>query len=323
LRLLPGRLREPPLYVWAKTSGGEADAVAAARLQAREAAAGEHRRLLYVAMTRAAQRLVVAGHETSRGRPSDCWYDLVHAGLADSLVEAPAPFDGGETILSYGEGLRAEDDAETPQIRPPKTSPRWLVENAAHESSAPPLSPSRVGDASAGDRERAHEGRVAHALLEMLPGVAPDRRASVASAYLDARGAALAESTRAQLAAKVLAAIGAPELSRLFGPDSRGEVPLMGVLRRRGRPDLPYSGRLDRLAATGESVLIVDFKLGAKPDRPAAAHVAQLAIYRAALQPLYPGLAIRAALVHLDGPTLAPVSEEELAAALDAVTLGQ
>jgi ATP-dependent helicase/nuclease subunit A len=309
----------PPLYAWAKPSSGDADAVAAARTQAREAAAGEHRRLLYVAMTRAAQRLIVAGHETSKPRPPDCWYNLVHAGLADSLVEAPAPFGGRAMILRYGEGLRAEDGAETPQIRPPKASPDWLFGKAPSETVAVPLSPSRVGGAGEGDRQRVLEGRLAHALIEILPDVAPQRRASAATAYLDLLGGGLAESARAALAAKVLTAIGAPELEPLFGPGSRGEVPLIGLLARRGRPNLPYGGRLDRLVATPDGVSIVDFKLGAKPDRPAAAHVAQLAVYRAALQPLYPGLPIRAALVYLDGPTTAPIGDEELEAALQAL----
>ena len=82
---------------------------------------------------------------------------------------------------------------------------------------------------------------------------------------------------------------------------------------------MAYSGRLDRLVATDEGVLIVDFKLGEKPKRPAASHIAQLALYRAALQPIYCGLPIRAALVYLDGPTLAQISGEELDAALDAI----
>ena len=63
----------------------------------------------------------------------------------------------------------------------------------------------------------------------------------------------------------------------------------------------------------------MDFKLGAKPDHPTSAHVVQLALYRAALQPLYPGVPIRAALVYLDGPTLAPIGDEELVAALEAL----
>lgn len=153
----------------------------------------------------------------------------------------------------------------------------------------------------------------------MLPGLPPERRLGAATAHLEAWGGALAQSVRAALALKVLAAIGAPELSPLFGPGARAEVPLAGLLPRPGRPDLPYSGRLDQLAATGEGVLIVDFKLGEKPIHPAQAHVVQLALYRLALQPLYLGLPIRAALVYLDGPTLAPIGEAELEAALNAI----
>jgi ATP-dependent helicase/nuclease subunit A len=271
-------------------------------------------------MTRAAQRLIVAGHETLRQRSADCWYDLVHSGLVDALVEAPAPFRGDEAILRFGEGLRAEDCGETAPSRAFDALPSWLTSKAAPETLASPLNPSRAGGVGGGDRERAFEGRLAHALLEMLPSLPPKRRPGAAEAYLDAWGGALPESARASLASKVLAAIGAPELSRLFGPGSRGEVALTGFLSRPGRPDLPYSGRLDRLVATEEGVLIVDFKLGGKPDQWATAHVTQLAIYRAALQPLYRGAAIRAALVYLDEPILIPIGEEELDAALNTVS---
>src|SRR6202020_1620095 len=97
------------------------------------------------------------------------------------------------------------------------------------------------------------------------------------------------------------------------------EVPLTGRLAQPGRPDLPYSGRLDRLVATAEGVLIVDFKPGEKPNRPASSHMPHLALYRAILRPLYCEATIQAALVYLNGPTLAPVSEAELDAALDAI----
>ena len=319
LLLSSPRPGDPPVLAWARKSSEDADAVAAARTEARAAQSGEHRRLLYVAMTRAAQRLIVAGHETLRRRPADCWYDLVHSGLADKLVEAPAPFRGGGTILRFGDSLRAEGVGEKAAARALNSLPGWLIAKAAPETVAPPLNPSRAGGVSGGDRERALEGRLAHALLEMLPSLAPQRRLGAATAYLDMCAGGLAESARAALASKVLAAIGAPELSRLFGPDARGEVALTGLLPRPGRSDLAYSGRLDRLVATDQGVLIVDFKLGEKPDRPAAAHVAQLALYRAALQPLYRGAPIHAALVYLDEPTLTPIAEEELDAALNAV----
>jgi ATP-dependent helicase/nuclease subunit A len=319
MRLSSLRPGDPPVLAWARKSLEDADAVAAARAEAREAQAGEYRRLLYVAMTRAAQRLIVAGYETSKRRPLDCWWDLVHSGLADALVEAPAPFLGGGTILRFGEGFQTEGSGETAPGRAPGSLPDWLVASAAPETAAPALNPSRAGGVGGADRERALEGRLAHALLEMLPNITPQRRPSAAAAYLDAWGGALAESARAALATKVLAAIDAPELGHIFSPNSRSEVALAGLLPRRGRPDLSYSGRLDRLVATDEGVLIVDFKLGEKPERPAAAHVAQLALYRAALQPLYCSAKIRAALVYLVGPMLTEIGGEELDAALNAV----
>jgi ATP-dependent helicase/nuclease subunit A len=319
LRLSSPRPGDPPVLAWAKKSIEDADAVAAARAEAREAQAGEYRRLLYVAMTRAAQRLIVAGHETSRPRPPDCWYNLIHSGLADALVEAPAPFRGGGTILRFGEGLQAEGLGATAPGRAPGALPDWLVASAAPETAAPVLNPSRAGGVGGGDRERALQGRLAHTLLEMLPALAPQRRPGAVAAYLDTWGNALAESARTTLASKLLAAIDAPELGHIFSPNSRSEVALAGLLPRPGRPDLPYSGRLDRLVATDQGVLIVDFKLGEKPEHPAAAHVAQLALYRAALEPLYRGAKIRAALVYLDGPTLTEISGEELDTALNAV----
>jgi ATP-dependent helicase/nuclease subunit A len=319
MRLSSLRPGDPPVLAWARKSIEDADAVAVARAEAREAQAGEHRRLLYVAMTRAAQRLIVAGYETSRSRPPDCWWDLVHSGLADALVEAPAPFRGGGTILRFGDGLRAEGLGETAPDRAPGSLPDWLSVNPTSETVAAPLNPSRAGGVGGGDRERALEGRLAHALLEMLPALTPQRRPAAAAAYLDAWGGALAESARAALASKIVAAIGAPELSPIFSPDSRSEVALAGLLSRPGRSDVAYRGRLDRLVATDQGVLIVDFKLGEKPERPAAAHVAQLALYRAALQPLYRGAKIRAALVYLDGPTLTEISGEDLDAALNAI----
>ena len=96
---------------------------------------------------------------------------------------------------------------------PTGSSPRLRPRLAAAS-----LSPSRVGGGGERDRERVQEGRLAHALLELLPGVPTHRRASAADEYLDRMGGGLAEPARAALAAKVLAAIDAPELRRFFGP---------------------------------------------------------------------------------------------------------
>ncbi len=321
-KLLPlrgSRTNDPLLFAWSRRAAEDCEALAAARGDWRTAEAGEHRRLLYVAMTRAAQRLIVAGYETSTGRKDGCWYDIVRLGLAGRTTPAAAPWKGDEEIQRYGEGLVADESGETPQAAPAEALPGWLSADAADENAAPPLRPSRAGLQRDGGRERVIEGRLAHALLQMLPEVAPERRAAAAKAYLDAHGGGLARTGREALADKILTAIGAPALAPLFGPGSRGEVALTGVLQRPGRPDVTYSGRLDRLLVKDSAVSIVDFKLGAAPAHAASAHVAQLAVYRAALQPIYPRLPVDAALVYLDGPTLERVDDANLDAALDAL----
>ena len=150
-------------------------------------------------------------------------------------------FAAAETILRFGEGLRAEGLGQTAAARVPGSLPDWLIASAAPEAAASALNPSRAGGVGGGDRVRALEGRLAHALLEMLPNLPPARRPAAATAYLDAWGDALAESARIALASKVLAAIDAPELSHIFTPDSHSEVALAGLLPRPGRPTCPIA----------------------------------------------------------------------------------
>jgi ATP-dependent helicase/nuclease subunit A len=318
LPLAPAKPGDPALFAWSRKAAEDCEAAARARAEKREAEAGEHRRLLYVAMTRAAQRLIVAGFENSKGRAAGCWHDLVRSGLEQSMYRVPAYWGNGDTILRFGEGLTAEDEGEPGGAADSVELPGWLRARAAPEADATPLRPSAAGAVRQGEAKRMLEGRLAHALLQTLPDVPPRLRASAAKAHLDAHGGALAEEARAALLAQVAAVVEAPELAHLFGPGARGEVALAGVLKRPGRADLAYSGRLDRMLATEEEVLLVDFKLGPAPARPSRAHVAQLAVYRAALQPLYPSLPVRAALVYLDGPTLRRIEDSDLEAALDA-----
>ena len=60
--------------------------VADARKAMLEETEDEYRRLLYVAMTRAADRLIVAGCMPGNRKSvrEHCWYDLIDTGLATS-----------------------------------------------------------------------------------------------------------------------------------------------------------------------------------------------------------------------------------------------
>ena len=76
--------------------------MADARMQALDAARDEYRRLLYVAMTRAAERLVVCGTKGVNKVPEGCWHQLVRDALEADCVREKA--DDGNEVLRYRKG---------------------------------------------------------------------------------------------------------------------------------------------------------------------------------------------------------------------------
>ena len=134
--------------IWAGRKEDDVPGVAAARDAARGEAENEYRRLLYVAMTRAADRLIICGADGRTKRPERCWYDLVHGPLEAFLV---AEDDGGEKVLRFRKtpnGAVAATAPAAPQgkiARP--TFPAWLRQPAPAEAPRPaPLSPSSAFD---------------------------------------------------------------------------------------------------------------------------------------------------------------------------------
>jgi ATP-dependent helicase/nuclease subunit A len=150
-------------------------------------------------------------------------------------------------------------------------------------------------------------GTLTHTLLEHLPAVGREDRQAAAAALLASRAPDLDTKVRAQIIAETLAVLEHPELSALFGPDSRAEVPIVATLPSRDGtgPPLRLTGKIDRLVHTGRAVLIVDYKTNRPPPRQVAevaeAYLLQLAAYRLGVAALFPGLEVRAALLWTDG----------------------
>ena len=309
----------PRLFAWSRRKLEDCAVVGAAREAARRAQDGEHRRLLYVAMTRAAERLIVCGYETLKGASKGCWHELISGSLADMTADEPAPWGEGETIRRYGRALEADSDAaNAPAGGTTPGRPAWLDANAPEEARPEWRRPSDAVAMSEGGAERRAEGILAHALLERLPRLAPDRRRAAALSFVQAEGEGLAEERQEALVEEVLAVLASPDLAYLFGPGSRAEVPFEGVVSHKGGR-LPVSGRLDRLAVTETCVFLADFKLGRAPARPERAHVEQLALYAAAVELIYPGRPLDVALVYLGGPAWRKLSQADLLRARDAL----
>ena len=310
-----------PLFAWAARKGDDSARLGEASAHMSEAAAGEHRRVLYVAMTRAAQRLIVVGHHGVNGPADDNWRGLIQSGLGELLQEAPAAWDARDTIGRFGAPPGDEARDEAPPPPPAWEEPDWLRRHAASEALPATLSPSRAAAptrrADAGGRTRRRIGVLAHALLQRLPDLAPERRRAFAESFVAAHDGALAKAECGALVDAALAALALPALAPLFAETSRAEVSIVGAAPLANGAALPFVGRIDRLAVAADAVYVADFKSGARPPggNPSA-YVAQLALYRAALAPLYPDRPVRAFLVWLTGAQAVEVAPAELDAAL-------
>lgn len=150
-------------------------------------------------------------------------------------------------------------------------------------------------------------GAILHRFLQVLPSIAPGERQAAAERYLLRSVPRWPIAQRQALTESVLKVIEHPELSTLFSEGSRAEVSVMGTLKL-GTKDFAVSGRIDRLAVSENTVLIADFKTNREIPSSAEAvpfvYRAQLAIYRALLQPLYPDHIIQCVLIYTGGPTV-------------------
>ncbi len=326
----------PDRLVWAGGKAGDTEAMAAARASARNEAENEYRRLLYVAMTRAIDRLVVCGADGSRKRPEGCWYDLVSDAIRPLAVEEPSD-DGTATVWRY---RKEPDDGVT---APPETAPQatvvdvpaWLSANAVPDPDrGRPIKPSdadldtraepRFGDAAT-RRSALERGRLVHRLLQSLPDVPTQSREEAARGFLQRRekGWSLPKPEQEEIVRQVLALLDDARFAALFAPGSRAEVPVVGRLGDRTVP----GGVVDRLAVTADAVLIADYKTNRPPPRDLAelearhpGYLAQLAIYRAVLGRLYPDRPVHAALVWTEVPSLMEIPGEMLDSALAGLT---
>jgi ATP-dependent helicase/nuclease subunit A len=312
--------------VWAAAQAKDAGPMGDARTKALDAARDEYRRLLYVGLTRAADRLLVCGAKGVNRVPKGCWHDLVLTAL-QPLSEEVGNDEG--KVWHFRKGVPASGDKPR-EVKSRAELPPWLTSTASSSPTLKMLRPSDTTDdeprhfTSGGEREAARlRGLLVHRLLQSLPDVAADRRHKVAEGYLARAGRELQSVDRVRLAEQVMRVIDDARFRELFVSGSRAEVPIVGTLFS-GSETVTVSGQVDRLSVTQAAVLIGDFKTNREPPRRIEdvppAYVRQLALYRALLRKLYPDRPVRAALVWTEVPDLMELSEALLDRALEEAT---
>ncbi len=299
--------------LWPPSGNGAQPAVRAARDAAGVREQAEYRRLLYVAMTRARDRLYICGWTGKAGVAPGSWYSLVEPALRSdpraAEIETPdgpiLRIERPTTIVD----VPPRDEASVPAAEP---LPGWARAQTAPVEPVPsrPLVPSRpdaepavVSPLGADAGFGFLRGRLIHRLLQTLPDLAvPDRRP--AALRLLARPAyALSPAQIGEIADETLAVLADPVFAPAFEGATIAEAPVVARLGTR-----TIAGRIDRLAVRDDGIFVVDYKTNrpppAEPDGVSPAYIGQLAAYRAALVPLFPGRTIRCALLWTHAPRL-------------------
>jgi ATP-dependent helicase/nuclease subunit A len=302
---------KPELTLWPGAKADDDPVAGAARQAAEAREKAERKRLLYVALTRAEDWLILCGAGQKR-RPADCWYDMLEAGMArcPGVTRHPSPTGAGE-LQRFESGLApvpAVEAVPMPVAALPPL-PSWLGPAPA-EARRPRWSPSALtpsephGGAGMGRDTALGFGRAVHLLLERLADQPPASRPMLAGRLLSAGFAELGGAERRLALAEAERVLAMPEAAALFGPQALAEVAVVTP----GPAGTRMTGRIDRLVLGADEALIVDIKTdrvpAASPEAVPAGYLAQLGAYAAAISAAWPGRAVATALLWTARPVL-------------------
>ena len=343
MRLIETGRDQIPLPVWVPVSALANSLTQADTARLQSLTEEEYRRLLYVGMTRAADRLIICGYRGIREN-GDTWHAMISAALrGDEQHCTQKTFSGPDGDWQGLSWRVAQVKLDFETLREPEklaeraSLPAGLSQPLPPQRSLPrPLSPSGVGtviDDEAdnllvtsplfGEKTKSdralQKGRFIHRMLQTLPEMAPEDRADAARRYAERAARFWPQAEREALIGSVMALLSHPDLRGTFSTHAQAEVSIMGTLAL-GSQSYAVSGRIDRLAVLDNRVVILDYKTNRVPpvsesDIPFA-HRAQLAIYRAILSPLYPGKRIDCLLVYTENASIYTLSDKALALAL-------
>jgi ATP-dependent helicase/nuclease subunit A len=313
-----------PLFAFARAKADDCAALAAARARWKALDYEEYRRKLYVAATRARDRLYVCGVESGVGDPAK---KAVGEASWHSLALAAADRAGGAKKEPHTDGAVriVLEAAQTVPSKPFKENaapaagdiPTFLSKFVSGETPPRRIQPSRLaaeegddGSALAPGAGAFLRGRSIHRLLELLPEVEPARRRDVADRILAHMAPATPQAERAGWRDEAVRVLEDEAFGEVFSGRGRAEAAIAGRIATQAGPVI-VNGAIDRLAVLERRVLIVDYKTNRPPpariEEAPSSYVAQLAAYRALLQQIYPAHEIACALLWTYAPRLMPV----------------
>jgi ATP-dependent helicase/nuclease subunit A len=219
-------------FLWSTSQKGDSEASRLARELRATKENEESLRLLYVALTRARERLVLCGRIASNRKEESLkgWWAQIRAGFDHADIEGDlrAVACGEVLATRYGPDPQtmAGGQAATPAASP---VPAWAGAAVPADPLSRYASPSDLGEgvrapspsplAAVGGLGRFRRGDLIHRLLQILPDLAPQGWAAGAEALL-ARERDLTQAQRDEMAAAALSVLRDARFAEVFGPGS-------------------------------------------------------------------------------------------------------
>ena len=282
----------------------------------------EHFRLLYVAMTRAAEHLILAGSlgTKSKGETAEnSWYNALETGMKAMGCEWESDPLWSATMRYSADGTFKREKPKESAADTAVDMPDWMFAAAPAEETPPrPLAPSNLDDDLYGDapastalKAAALRGKLLHALFEQFSG--GDLGAfQIAAVQWLGRNNPEQDFNHQTAVAEVIAVMQNPDWAELFSKSARAEVPLAALVGT-----TVITGRVDRLLVEDDRVRLIDFKTGRNvPQNETAVStpiLRQMAHYVAALESIFAPRKIEAALLYTNGPSMIELSADVLA----------
>ncbi len=288
----------------------------------------ESNRLLYVALTRASEWLLVCGWQKSKNKKTEnTWYDYCEKAMKQlpdlqvcffqEIWEGTHHFiENKSNSLSYNMNCSPDDFGN--QSSKSIILPKWLQQKGKavalpdENVILPHYIPSRPDGIIFGEvpskispvktrkkKDPFYRGRVIHALLQYLPNYPCEKRYDLAYQWFKRENVKLSGQELDKIVHQVIQLINNPELQKLFDSDSLVEQPVTGIVN-----DLVITGQIDRMRILSDKILLCDFKSGQKvPDTVemvSKIYLRQMASYWILLKEIYPYHQIEPLLIWTD-----------------------
>ena len=252
----------------------------------------EYRRLLYVALTRAEDRLYIAGYTKQKNIKDTSWYSLLENNLKSNVTQID---DDKKIVYKIEQEIpcKTKDKEQEILLQATKDYSYLLTPINAEIPMQKILSPSKDYDGEdevicspiEDDGNFYKRGTAIHKLLQYISNVDVENRYMTSILFLKKELPDLDDNEYDNITNEVLTLC--EKYSYLFSKNAMSEVPVIGEI-----DDKIFSSKIDKLLVNEKEVIIVDYKTNRKtPDNineVPKVYLSQLDCYKKLLKKIYP-----------------------------------